>query len=38
MTYILPLTCPSYWQTAVANLRKAEEQSNVPTLFDEAAS
>jgi len=29
---------PSYWQTAVANLRKAEEQSNVPTLFDEATA
>jgi DNA modification methylase len=29
---------PSYWQTAVANLRRADEQRSIPTLFDEAVS
>lgn len=26
---------PSYWQTATANLRRAEEEANKPGLFDE---
>lgn len=29
---------PSYYQTAVANLRKLDEEMSVPTLFDGAAS
>ena len=29
---------PSYWQTAVDNLRRAEEEASVPSLFDEAVS
>ena len=28
---------PSYWQTAVRNLEKAEAEANLPTLFDEAS-
>lgn len=27
---------PSYWATAVANLRRAEAEANLPSLFDEA--
>lgn len=29
---------PSYWRTAVNNLREADEQRSIPTLFGEAAS
>ena len=28
---------PSYWRTAVNNLRDLDEQMNLPALFDEAA-
>ena len=29
---------PSYWQTAVANLRKLDDEMSIPSLFDGAAS
>lgn len=29
---------PSYWATACENLRRAENEANIPSLFDEAAS
>lgn len=29
---------PSYWQTAVRNLQRAEAEANLPSLFDEAPS
>ena len=29
---------PSYWQTAVKNLQRAEHEVNIPSLFDEAVS
>jgi DNA modification methylase len=29
---------PSYWRTAVSNLRDLDEQMNLPSLFDEVGS